>query len=417
MFVTTKDAEAKLVEMLSGIREEANHWRVIHFHLNELLEEYRSEYQIKIGVNLINDLLKSYQGGIFILRDSTLFVVCRNVTKAQLDKAVFQVRYLFLDDPLAYRQDGQENPAFCSIHDLGVDWEKVFNESKRIMAKISKIPAGMRGKPTPIGKITDTDVLDDDDKPIAKASRFSAQHIAGLEDDIRKSDLTMVLRRQPVCAVGPMMNARRVFDEMYMNIAHLRKLLRTNIDFLSNRWLFKYLTQILDERVIQSLQRNPRFLDTPTSFNFNIETLLSENFAKFDETLKPETKVSMVLELQVADVFDNMVGFRAAREFVQKQGYRICLDGVTPLSFTHINRERLGVDLVKVQWSPELEIDASAPEYQLIKQAVQNCGANRIILCRCDNQSAVEYGQSMGIQLFQGRYLDKLVNPNASIEN
>lgn len=413
MFVTSKDAEAKLVEMLSSIRDEANHWRAIHFKLSDLLEEYRNEYQIKIGVNLISDLLKSYQGGIFLLKDFSLFVVCRNVTKAQLDKAVFQVRYLFMDDPLAYRQDGQENPAFCNIHDLGIDWDALYDTTKRLMAKIAKNPpqtTRVKKSAPALGLVKESDLT-------GPPPSVNASHIASLEDDLRKADLSMVLRRQPICAVNPMMNARKVFDEVYMNIMHLRKILRTNVDFLSNRWLFKYLTQILDERVLQMMIRDPRFLETPTSFNFNTETLLSEQFAAFDAKLKPETKVSTVIELQIADVFDNMLGFKLAKETVQAAGYRVCLDGVTSLSFNHIDRESLGVDLVKVQWSPELELDARSAEYQRMKEKVQQMGANRIIMSRCDNRSAVEYGQSLGIQLFQGRYLDRLVNPKSSVEN
>jgi hypothetical protein len=40
-----------------------------------------------------------------------------------------------------------------------------------------------------------------------------------------------------------------------------------------------------------------------------------------------------------------------------------------------------------------------------------------VILTRCDNKQAVEYGQALGITLFQGRYLDGLVNPKSSVKN
>ncbi len=45
-------------------------------------------------------------------------------------------------------------------------------------------------------------------------------------------------------------------------------------------------------------------------------------------------------------------------------------------------------------------------------EAVQTTGTNRVILCRCDNRSAVEFGQALGISLFQGRYLDTFSNPD-----
>jgi hypothetical protein len=48
---------------------------------------------------------------------------------------------------------------------------------------------------------------------------------------------------------------------------------------------------------------------------------------------------------------------------------------------------------------------------------VKRCGANRVILTRCDNRQAVEYGQAFGISLFQGRYLDELIDPTRTVQN
>ena len=77
MFTATRDAEAKLVEMVGGIKDEASSWRGVHFQFAQLLEGYRNDYQIKIAVNLINDLLKIHQGGLFVCQDSSIYIVCR----------------------------------------------------------------------------------------------------------------------------------------------------------------------------------------------------------------------------------------------------------------------------------------------------------------------------------------------------
>src|SRR5690606_28367568 len=126
----------------------------------------------------------------------------------------------------------------------------------------------------------------------------------------------------------------------------------------------------------------------PLSLNFNVDTLLGDSFTLFDAGLKPAVKVSIVIELQIADVFGDMQAFKVAKETVQRLGYRICLDGVTNLSFMHMDRERLGFDLVKLQWNPEMEADARSRESQLLREAIQKCGANRIILCRCDSKQS-----------------------------
>jgi hypothetical protein len=239
-----------------------------------------------------------------------------------------------------------------------------------------------------------------------------------VEHDLYKADLSRVFRRQPVCAVTADMNARKVFDEYYINIAHLRQMLHTEADFFSNRWLFRYLTQILDERMLDLLMLTPmRYFDMPLSLNFNIETVLSQKFIEFDATIKPLIKVPVVIELQVGDAFSDIAGFITARNILERLGYKICLDGVTGFSMIQIDREKLGVDLIKMQWNADLEADANKVENRPLKKAVEQAGQGRVIICRCDSKQAVSYGQAMGISLFQGRYLDRLVNPNQKVEN
>ncbi|MDX1739313.1 MAG: hypothetical protein R3261_13825, partial [Alphaproteobacteria bacterium] len=41
--------------------------------------------------------------------------------------------------------------------------------------------------------------------------------------------------------------------------------------------------------------------------------------------------------------------------------------------------------------------------------AVKAAGQGRIILARCDNKMMIETGQKMGITLFQGHHLDKVL--------
>jgi len=407
MFTTLKGAEVKLVEMVSSIEAEAREWRALHFRFALLMEQYRNDYQVKIAVNLIGDLLKTHQGGIFVHTDGNIFVVCRSVSKALLEKVVFQLRYLFADDPLAYTADGQENEEFCRLYGLDVEYQAFLELCKRSLAtSANPVAAEKAGKKMEIVEAT------------ADASKFSPNRLATIERDLANADLSKVIRKQPVCAAVPNMMVRKVFDEIYFNIAHLRQYLRADFDFLSNRWLFKYLTGVLDKRVLDLLTRYPaRFFDAPVSLNMNIETLLSEQFSEFDAAIKPSTKVTIVLEIQIADVFADMAGFLAARNAVQKLGYRVCIDGLTTLSFMQIDREKLGFDLAKVQWNADIESDLKSLENKQFAKAIQNCGPNRVILCRCDGRQAVDYGQAMGISLFQGRFLDKVINPTSRVEN
>src|SRR6185369_2744460 len=68
----------------------------------------------------------------------------------------------------------------------------------------------------------------------AAAKILSAESLAGIENSLEKIDLRAALRRQPVYALLPGgKDSRRVFDEIYIHIAHLRDQLKLNVDFFS----------------------------------------------------------------------------------------------------------------------------------------------------------------------------------------
>ncbi len=417
MRVVDREPEAHLIELLQLIEENSQGWQVIAFHFSKLLEHYRSEYQIKIATNLMNDLLGDRDGAIYLCEDSTIFVMVQNFPRQLADKMIFQLRYLFMDDPLSYTAEGDENPAFSTHYAMESQWQDFMNLCKRRLvmrvraAQNTSIPraaaavAAGEAPPPPREK-----------KEVLRA--FTASNLAAIEADMKDVDLSTTIRRQPICAALPETPVRTVFDEMYINIGHLRQSMGIEVDLLSNRWLFKYLTQILDERMLDTIQRNPiRYLSTPISLNLNIPTLLSTRFTEFDAAIKPSAKVSIVIELQIADVFADMSAFLLAKDTVQKLGYRVCLDGVSELSLPQIDRQRLGFDLVKLIWNSDSERDIKSAKNQKLAEAVRQCGNNRVILTRCDNKQAVEYGQALGITLFQGRYLDGLVNPKAVVKN
>ncbi len=406
--ITSKDAEAKLIEMLDSLGQEPTSWRGVHFRFSRLLEHYKSEYQIKIATNMIGDMLKSHQGAVFICEDCDIFVVSKGANKSLLDKVAFQLRYLFMDDPLAYSADGKENENFSTLYDLGGDWKDFMNAGKRKLEASAKQGA--------VNNLVNPERMAS--TPSRKIKKMTPQRLANIERDLIPADLSRVIRKQPVCAAKEGNKIRPVFDEMYINIGHLRQLLMADVDFTSDRGLFKYLTQVLDEKVLELLRRHPaRYFDRPVSVNLNVATLLSDKFAEFDAAIKPSIKVSLVIELQVADVFTDMEAFMVAKKAVQKMGYRVCLDGLTSLSFSQVDREQLGFDLAKLQWNASAENELNSKENKAVTEAVRRTGANRIILCRCDNRQAIEYGHAMGISLFQGRYIDKLVDPNAKVEN
>lgn len=406
MIVASKDSEIKLVEFLSGLRDDQSAWRLVYFRFSQLRDQYKSEYQSVIAVNLIRDYVQDADGGVFLCGDHDIFLVCKGVSKTQLDKLIFRLRYLFYDDALAYSNDGRENNEFCSVHDLTIAWKACYDMARQKLL----ITAGrdLRRSIVPEDTAQEAETL----RPL------TPERLVGLEREIRQADLSRVMRHQPVCAARALKKIVPVFEEYYINIAHLRKLTLAEVDFFSNRWLFKYLTQLLDHKMLELLARRPKdFFSKPASINLNVDTILSQKFTEFDSQLKESVKKSIVIEVHISDIFFDTGKFMVAKDALQRLGYRVCLDGVTMLSFLQIDRKGLGVDLAKLQWNVELERHQNSLQIKELIGAIDAFGPNRIILCHCDSSSAVNFGQDIGIVLFQGRYLDSVVDPNAKVVN
>lgn len=391
MKLVTQDSETKILEAVEGLRPEPDGYYALHFHLSQLGELYRSQYQIKIATTILSDLFKAQDATAFVMQDLDIILIYNGNSRGLLENAIFQMRVLFMDDPLAYDADGLENSSLCNFYDIAFQWHDLF--------------AACTKKATPLQIVQATE----------KSYILTAEELVRITNDITNTNISETLRNQPICAIVPGREPKIIFDEFYINIRHLSELLNIEVDISSSKTLFKHLTKTFDKNVLDALKLRSRNDNKfAVSLNLNIRSLFAEEFAAFDNELTAQKKSSTIIEIQAADVFEDFPRFLMAREIIKQLGYRICLDGLDSIGFTQIDRKSLGFDLAKLQWHPEL---ASLSDSEILAQAIKRCDPNRVILCHCDSFDAIEYGQSIGISLFQGRYVDNMLYPQAKVVN
>ena len=200
-----------------------------------------------------------------------------------------------------------------------------------------------------------------------------------------------------------------LFSELFISIRDLRETLLPGVNLLSNRWLFQHLTETLDRRMLSMLNKTDRItISGDISFNVNVSTLLTQEFLNFDDSIPAARRGAMIIELQKEDIFADLGAYLFAREFVQAKGYRVCLDSLTLQTMAIIDRRRLGADLAKLIWHPEM-VDGGEEVHAEVRDLVSSSGEGTIIMCRCDNREAIDFGKSVGISLFQGRYVENLI--------
>lgn len=397
-----QDDKAASVEylMLDYTRRLARHLlgrRAILIRLSRLRPENRGANHIRIAANTFEAPVKQFDGRIFLLQNADIVFICKDASIAVIDEAIMRLRYLFGDDPLAAELAESGPDRFATWYDLEREYREFLSLAEALHeqeARRKKRIAATAGGAAP-----------DERQPMDPPS------LAELVNTIERADLSNLMRRQAVCTIMGDEPPQPLFREIYVSIPDLRDAVLPGRDIASDRWLFQYLTQALDKRVLALLRRNDdRAIARSYSLNLNISTVLSPDFQQFDQTLVTGARGTIVIELQKADIFADIGAYVSAREFLKERGYRVCLDGVAGAALGFIDRERLGLDFIKLFWSPEMADPLGGERAAALRDAVQRGGGSRIVLARCDSVEAVSFGRSIGIRLFQGRHVDRLLS-------
>jgi hypothetical protein len=369
--------------------------RAVHIHLSRLRPHNRRHHHLRIAANMFESAVAAYEGQLFQLSSADLVLVCKGADVADLDPAVTKIRYLFSEDPLAREDDG-ESDRFCTWYDLTRDYDNFVKLANDLHAEKEKrrLQAANPGPTAPRKP----------DVPLDPAE------LGKVVDALKRADLTNVMRRQPVVALLPRQAPMQVFNELYISIADLKKAVAPGIDLASNRWLFQHLTETLDKRMLALVSHGlESSISSRFSLNLNVATLLSPEFLAFDASLKAAARGTLVIELQAVDIFADMNAYLFARDFVRERGYRLCLDGLSHLSVGLIDRAKLGVDLIKIIWSNDMLDDPTGQRHEDLRSFVTALGESRAILARCDSEEGVRLGEALGIRMFQGRYIDTVI--------
>lgn len=375
--------------------------RAVHIHLSRLRPYNRRGHHLRIAANTFESLVTAYEGQLFQLSNADIVFVCKGASVADLDAAVVKVRYLFSEDPVTQEDRAGQQDRFCTWYDFGQDYDAFLKQAETVFAEHEKRRSESSAAPS---------------RPAPQLAPLDPAELGKIITALARADLSNVMRRQPVCALIPNQPPQIVFHELYVSIAGLQQVIAPGFDLTTNRWLFQYLTETLDRRMLALVLRGlESSLSSRFSLNLNVATLLSPEFLAFDGALKASARGTLVLELQAVDIFADMNAYVFARDFVRERGYRLCLDGLSHLSSGLIDRAKLELDLMKIVWSSDMLDDPSGQRHDELKKVIAAAGEARVIMTRCDTAESVRLGESFGIHMFQGRHIDTLVEKSKKI--
>ena len=402
---TRNSQEKRLLDTLARLRSNNSGIYAVHLYLSELPASHKQPHFIRMVSRTLESLATKQEVDIYNLGNLDVVLICRNTPIDEVDDAVFQVRTIFHEDQITQTEDGSAEDRFSTWYDLSQSTDfKDFEEAvksieyavKDIEKKHTEGTSTGRASASMTGEPLTPDILQDIKQKLLEA---------------RIGDL---VHRQPAIKVGAGKKQELAFREHYIAMAELRKRIAPKINIFSSHWLFQYLSETIDARVLEVLSRidyaNTQY---PVSVNLNVATIMSRPFQSFDAIVGDQTR-KVIVEIQMIDIFANMGNYIKARDWLQDRGYRVLVDGLNPLTLDFFNPKSLKADYVKMNWGPEVQGGVGHEQTQRIKSVVGSMKLGTVVLSRVDSEEGVSWGLGLGIICYQGHFIDKVVSAMAA---
>lgn len=390
--------ESEIFELLQKIEQGNMAYEVLYLSISKLQNTVLKNSERKILKDTF--LLLSAEVKIVELYNNDLVIFYKKEMHDVMLSCLVKARFLLQDDDVVKTTDDLIQAKIAKFYDLMFQQEEL---KQVIFDKVNQ------------KKSVEKQKIQNDFVPLVTGAirrnkkNLSPQMLAKVKKILSVADFSSFIRRQSICAIIGHSAPQRVFDEVYVSIPDLREMLLPDVDLTSNPWLFLSLSETLDKGVLETISRHDDgSLISNFSVNINVSTILSDEFLEFDDSVNVSMRSSIILELQLADMFSDLKAFMLAKTFAQARGYKVCIDGITVDKLKYINRANLDCDLMKIIWHPSFAEVINEDKH--FTDYVNKAERAKMILCRIDDPTAIEVGNSLGINLYQGRYVQKLLS-------
>lgn len=396
--------EYSLLDFCQRISSNPYNIFAIHFYFSLLKIQNRRETHMRAAVNLLEELIFPFSGKLFILGNQDIVVITSETTLEDVDEIIQKLRTLLSRDPLSEKEvvlaltDRRHIDHFASIYDLGQHLpqftelcnQNITNELNRQQRLKKMVGDNFRQQ-------TESAVT-----PV------TLEQLGKIEEMLRRGDLSSFFRRQTVYQIQSNSEPKPLFIELYVATTELFKTMAPKADIAADGTMFQLLTRMMDKRMLGMIGRGEdRALRNSFSLNINVRSIFEKEFILFDDFLGEQGRKTVILEIKIHDIYADYNNYCFARDFVQEKGYRICVDGITPVILPLIDRKYMKADLVKIFADAQFADEMPQQQFSELDYAIKKISPSRIILAHCENDAQIRAGQRLEIGLFQGFFLDQ----------
>ena len=371
-------SEKYLLTALDRVAKNALGYAVLYINISKLKPKNRHPEFVKIIAMLFESIIGAAKGSMYILSNGDIAILSKNITPSEIDEAVKKLRAGLAADPVL----SHDSRDFALVYSFPRDFfsfyvkiEKMVQENKE--AETEELP------------VKEPIEAEDMDKIISTL------------DDI---DMAELVKRQSVMRVHNN-EFTDLMQEFFVAVKDLSRYFGDNKDLVANRWLFQYLTQVLDKKTLAAFA-SAEITEWPEkiSLNLNLSSVFSKEFVEFAKNfLKPAQQI--IVEVQMMDILNNLNLYHEVKDILHKGGHKLLIDSLSPASLSMLNLDKLAPDMIKIFWEPLLVYDT---DNQSLKNAVEYMKPENVILAKCDGSEAMRWGLSYGLNTFQGPYIDEI---------
>lgn len=370
-------------------------------HLSNLQAPYRKAHFVRIAARSFDTLTNHFDATLYVLANFDVALLCRNVRVEDIDTAIYKLRALFAEDPLAAEAGADGVDGFATWYDLS-EWADLSDLEEAIAARDAELRQNQDAAAAQPGA---------GGPPMVP---LDAAGLVQLEKRLQALRLTDVVRQQPTVDVRPDRGRSILFKEHYVAMAELRQRIAPDIDLFASPWLFHYMADILDRRMLAVIGRmNFATLKDAISLNLHVGSVTSPEFQVFDDQIGDHSG-KIIVEIQMVDIVADMGAFIQARRRLRERGYRLLVDGLFPMALQYFDPGLLEPDFLKINWSPDLGRDQRSRQRAELGDMIRYIGSDKFVLARAESEEAIRWGLNLGLHRFQGFFVDKLVDAMAS---
>jgi EAL domain-containing protein (putative c-di-GMP-specific phosphodiesterase class I) len=197
--------------------------------------------------------------------------------------------------------------------------------------------------------------------------------------------------------------------EIYCSLDYLRQHHLASF-LLEGPGEIEILSRVLDEKVMEvTAALAPSLLPDRLHLNMQIQTVHSETFNDFIAEHDGKLIENLAIEFSMETAIANWWEFEDACKFLHSLGIKVGLDRITLPALEFLSPRKMNVDFVKVIWDHNIVGSRRSAVAERLREFAVLFADQSLVLTRCDSRTALRMGRSLGVDVFEGSYIDAML--------